>query len=133
MGRVTLAFASLLVASTAQAQDAPLTADEFEAYVTGRTLYYSSQGTAYGAEQYLEGRRVIWSFLDGECQQGFWYEEGEQICFLYESDLAPQCWTFWKDGTGLAARFENDPSATELYEVGQSDKPLVCPGPDVGA
>lgn len=122
---------SLPAAAPAEAQTA-MSAAEFEAYVQGKTLYYSSQGSDYGAEQYLPGRRVIWTFLDGECADGFWYQKEELICFIYELDLSPQCWSFWKDGGGLAARFENDPEAPELYEARQSSEPLNCPGPGVG-
>ncbi len=114
------------------AAERPMTADEFEAYVGGKTLYYSSRGNAYGAEQYLPNRRVIWTFLDGECQTGVWYESGGLICFVYEFGGEPQCWSFWERGGGLSARFENDPAATELYEVDQSADPLRCAGPDVG-
>ena len=67
-------------------------------------LSYSSQGRSYGAEQYLPGRRVIWTFLDGECQEGSWYEEAGLICFVYENNFEPQCWSFWERGGGLAAR-----------------------------
>ncbi len=126
----TLLFLGML--TTAQAEDTPMSAAEFEAYVTGKTLFYSVQGTPYGAEQYLPGRRVIWTFLEDECQEGTWYEENGLICFVYETDFGPQCWSFWERGGGLAARFENEPSGTELYEVRQSDEPLACRGPKVG-
>lgn len=131
--RAALLAASIALTSTPAPAETPMSAAEFDAYVTGKTLYYSSRGTAYGAEQYLPGRRVVWTFLDGECQEGVWYEQGEMICFRYDAHIDPQCWTFWEGASGLAARFENDPDATELYEVSQSPDPLFCPGPDVGA
>ena len=110
----------------------PLTAAEFEARVTGKTLTYSSGGEAYGVEEYFEGRRVRWSFLDGECQDGRWYVSGEQICFIYEDIPDPQCWQFYSTGGRLIARFENDPVQTELYETSRSSDPLVCLGPKIG-
>jgi hypothetical protein len=130
--RLLLLAALLAAAPAATRAEAPMTVAEFEAYVTGRTLYYSTGGQDYGAEQYLPGRRVVWTFLDGECAEGFWYEEAGLICFLYELDLAPQCWSFFERAGGLAARFENNPAATELYEVRQSDEPLICQGPELG-
>ncbi len=52
----------------------PMSAAEFEAYTTGRTLTYNSDGTAYGIEQYLKNRRVRWAFLGDDCVEGYWYE-----------------------------------------------------------
>ncbi|MEO0634285.1 MAG: hypothetical protein AAFY52_09205, partial [Pseudomonadota bacterium] len=65
------------------AHDDRMSAAEFEAYVTGKTLFYGRDGRAYGAEIYRENRRVTWSFLDGDCKDGYWYEAGENICFVY--------------------------------------------------
>lgn len=100
--------------------------------MTGKTLTYSTGGAAYGAEEYLEDRRVRWTFLDGECQEGRWYVSGDQICFVYEDIPEPQCWQFYASGPRLMARFENDPMQTELYETSRQDEPLMCLGPKVG-
>ncbi|WP_136683855.1 hypothetical protein [Falsirhodobacter xinxiangensis] len=120
-----------LFATPALAQD-PMTAGEFEAYATGKTLSYAQGGTIFGTEQYLPGRRVMWAFEGDECQKGKWYPEGQQICFTYDHGGPPQCWTFWQGDKGLRARFAGDPEGMEYSEVGQSPKPLNCPGPDVG-
>ena len=70
----------------------PMTAAEFEAYTNGKTLYFNNQGETYGAERYFDKRRVEWSFLDGVCQQGRWFEAGrDYICFVYEDTVDPQC------------------------------------------
>lgn len=128
-----LSLVLLLWCGAAQAADTPMSAEAFERYATGRTLYFGADGLAYGAEQYLPGRQVIWTFLNGECQHGHWYEEAGQICFVYEDRPdAPQCWSFYQDGAGVSARFQGDPEATELYEVQKDDAPLICPGPEVG-
>ena len=121
------------LATSAANAEVPLTASEFEARVTGRTLLFSSDGIAYGGEEYLNNRRVRWSFLDGECQDGRWYPAGEQICFVYDEIPGPQCWSFYLRGDRLLARFENDPTATELIETSRQDEPLLCLGPKVGA
>jgi hypothetical protein len=110
----------------------PMSAAEFEAYVTGKTLYFGLDGQAYGVEEYLPDRQVRWSFLDGQCKDGFWYDENDQICFVYEDTPEPQCWTFFREGEVLRAVFENDPASTVLYEAGQNDEPMMCLGPDVG-
>jgi hypothetical protein len=54
------------------------------------------------------------------------------ICFVYEDNPTPQCWSFFKESNGLRAIFENDPTATTLYEAQQNDEPMMCLGPDVG-
>ena len=131
MRRVMWTLCLLLLAPALRA-DPAMTAEEFDAYTTGKTFYYGNNGVPYGAEEYLDDRRVIWSFLDGECQEGRWYEDNGLICFVYDTNPDPQCWSFRQSGSGLIARFENDPSATELYEVEQSRDPLICPGPEIG-
>ena len=112
--------------------DAPLSAEQFDAYTRGKTLFYGSSGQAYGVERYLEGRRVISSFLDGHCRDGIWYEDDGQICFVYEDRYDPQCWTFRHGPRGLIAQFEDDPEATELYEAEDIGEEMLCYGPDVG-
>jgi hypothetical protein len=109
-----------------------MTAESFDAYTRGKTLFYGSMGRTYGVERYLDGRRVIWSFLDGECKDGTWYQQDEQICFVYDDGSGPQCWTFTLGGAGLIARFENDPQSTELYEAQDLDEEMVCLGPKIG-
>lgn len=132
MIRALLASLALSLALPAAA-DEPLSGAEFEAYVTGKTLYFGLDGAAYGVERYLPGREVVWSFLDGACKEGRWYEAGEQICFVYEDNPVPQCWSFYRTGEGgLRAIFENDPARTSLYEARRNEDPMICPGPDVG-
>lgn len=116
----------------AAGQETPLTADEFEAYATGRTLFYNSGGKAYGAEQYLPGRKVVWAFVGDDCLKGEWHAEGEFICFTYEDRADQQCWTFYHSATGLTARFRGDPTGQPLVAVEQSPEPMACMGPDVG-
>lgn len=129
MKRLVLALALFPV--TVQAQT-PLGAAEFDALTQGRTFTYAEGGTPYGAEEYLPNQRVRWSFLDGQCKDGVWWEENGQICFIYEDNTVPQCWSFFNGPGGLSARFENEPGGSELYEVDRSDEPLTCLGPDVG-
>ncbi|MBV0913993.1 hypothetical protein [Anianabacter salinae] len=124
--------AALLIAPTALMAETPMTASEFEAYVTGKTLTYAEGGIVYGIEEYLPNRRVRWAFTEDECREGEWFEAGEAICFVYEDNLEPQCWTFYDRPGGLAAKFENVDDGRELYEIGQSPEPLFCPGPEVG-
>ena len=112
--------------------DDTMSAAEFDAYTKGKTFYYATDGAAYGAEEYLSNRRVRWSFLDGECKEGRWYEDSGLICFVYDDRPEPQCWSFLQTPSGLVAQFENDPAAVQLYEVEKRDEPLACPGPEIG-
>jgi hypothetical protein len=120
-----------LLPLSSQAAD-PMGAEEFDRYTKGKTLFYGFDGTAYGVERYLPGRRVLWSFLDGHCQTGIWYEDAGQICFVYEDNTTPQCWSFSLTPDGLNAQFQNDPQATELYESGEMGEEMLCLGPEVG-
>ncbi|QUS34884.1 hypothetical protein [Falsirhodobacter algicola] len=124
--------ALLLVGLAAPAfAQAPLSAAEFERFATGRTLSYALGGQTFGTERYLPGRRVVWAFEGDECQYGRWYPQDDQICFAYDGE-EPQCWTFWEDGGGLAARYMNHPDGGGLSEVTRATEPLHCPGPEVG-
>jgi hypothetical protein len=125
-------FLAIAIAPGIVAAQTPMSAAEFERYVEGKTLYFGFAGDKYGAERYLDNRRVEWSFLDGQCKEGFWYEQADQICFVYDDTPEPQCWTFFREPGGLKAIFENDPEATTLYEAQQNDKPMLCYGPEVG-
>ncbi|MBB3993006.1 hypothetical protein GGR95_000625 [Sulfitobacter undariae] len=109
-----------------------MSADEFDTYTRGKTLYYGNSDRPYGAEIYLPNRRVRWSFLDGECKEGQWYEEGGLICFTYDDRPEPQCWSFQQGAKGLIARFEDDPALTPLYEANESTEEMLCLGPKVG-
>lgn len=128
---LALLAACLLWLAPAAAQTM-MGADEFDSYTRGKTFYFGANGAAYGAEEYLDNRRVRWSFLDGRCQEGEWYEDGGLICFVYENRPEPQCWSFERRPEGLVARFQNDPAQTTLYEVEASDEPLMCLGPEIG-
>jgi hypothetical protein len=122
----------LLALATPAIADAPMTPSAFEAYATGKTLTYALDGQVYGVEQYLPGRRVIWAFKGDECHKGVWYEKAGQVCFLYENEADPQCWSFVQGAGGLRARFAGDPEGSELALVEENENALVCPGPDVG-
>ena len=110
----------------------PMNAEQFDAYTAGKTLYFGQDGQAYGAETYLPGRRVRWSFLDGECKDGRWYQDGPAICFVYEDSPDPHCWMFRRGPAGLIAEFLEDGDRPELYEAYEADEPLQCLGPRIG-
>jgi hypothetical protein len=129
--KAVLAAIAVVLAGPALAQE-PMTGAEFEAYTTGKTLHYGTNGRIYGGEDYLPGRKVRWSFLDGKCLDGEWYAANSQICFVYVDDPTPVCWTFFETPGGLVANLRGDEMQT-LYQIGDAAEPLFCLGPEVGA
>ncbi|MGR3485860.1 MAG: hypothetical protein ACU0BF_10985 [Paracoccaceae bacterium] len=123
------AILALSLAAPALAQ--PLDGAAFDAQTDGRTFTFFADGTAYGQETYLPGNRVIWTFLDGQCKQGDWYErtmEGRPaICFVYDDDGPgdpPQCWHFDAQGGDMTVRFV--PFNGTRYKAALSQTAVVC-------
>lgn len=112
--------------------ETPLTGDAFEALVTGKTMDYLSSGQVFGTEEYLPGRRVRWAFANDECKLGTWYETQGLICFLYEGDPEPKCWTLWQEGDELLAQSTLDAPDVPPRTVLPASAPLLCHGPEVG-
>ena len=127
------AFLAALVGMTAPAAaQTALGADAFEAYSEGRTFYFGVEGEGiYGMETYYPDRRVIWTFMDGRCEEGIWYEEAGNICFSYDFDPDPQCWRMFEVDSGLMAVFMNRPDSDTLYTVTPAPNAVVCQGPGV--
>ena len=130
-----LRLISLLVALAcpAAAQER-LTGEAFDAFTRGQTFYYGYDEEPYGAEEYRDDRRVRWSFLNGDCKEGYWYDTPERlICFVYvDRPDAPQCWAFYNEAGQLRATFENGAQAAPLYRIEKSDAPMLCTGPQIG-
>lgn len=124
-------LATATFVAPAQAET-PMTAAEFDAYVTGKTLTYSAGGEPYGIEQYLPGRQVMWAFVGDACMRGSWYARGEHICFEYGGAVGEQCWIFTKGESGLTGVFMGDGAGTTLVEVEKSPQPMSCFEPLLG-
>lgn len=119
-------FVTVGLATSAQAE-APMTAAEFESYVDGRIMSFGSPGDpTYGVEQYLPGRRVIWSTGNGQCTNGVWYESKGDICFRYDGDPEAKCWAIYREGDGIRAVFTTRPETTVIFEVEDYTVPLIC-------
>lgn len=116
----------LLLATPVAAQDG-MTAAEFDAYVTGRTITFgTTTNPAYGVERYLPGRRVMWSTFDGICKYGVWFESKGDICFRYDDNPENQCWTIYDEPQGLRGVFTTRPDTTVIFEMKDRDDALVC-------
>lgn len=125
-------FLLAALATSPALSETKMTEERFDTFSKNSTVYFSRFGAPYGAEQYLSDKRVIWTFMDGTCQRGVWFAERDEICFLYEGQANALCWYFFDDGAEKRARVVGDPPEEDLVVVGQDDKPLICPGPDVG-
>jgi hypothetical protein len=134
----SLAALALACLSTAAAAE-PLTGDEFEAFVEGRTLSFALVGSEpYGIEHYHPGRRVTWAWAGTtDCSSGVWEEVampgGPAICFTYAHEPDErECWRFFLVGEDLQAEhLDASGAATGLYEVAEAEGELVCAGPGV--
>lgn len=123
MGRLIALF---LAASPVYAQE-PMTGSEFDAYTKGRTLTFGlPNDQVHGVEQYLPNRQVIWSPAPGECVEGRWYAENQNICFVYEGDAEHKCWQVFRTENGIRAEFQNRPSSSVLFEAVDNPAPLIC-------
>ena len=98
------ALALCLILPAPALAETPMTAEEFEAYVTGKTMDYIADGQVFGREVYLPGRKVRWAFTAEECKLGHWFGQGDQICFLYDGDPEPKCWMIWSSAPGTGGR-----------------------------
>ena len=86
----------------------------------------------YTAESYFDNAMVRWSFLDGNCLIGRWYEASELLCFDYGTVVDIQCWRFFKGENGLIAKFDGENDSQTLYKAYHTPSRLKCPWPDVG-
>ncbi len=122
----------LILSAPAQAAQT-LDAAGFRAEVEGQTIWFAQDGTEYGAEYYIGRDRVWWSFLDGNCLTGRWFQDGDALCFLYNDSERPQCWRFSLGPGGLSAESTDAANPVTIRETRRSDEPLYCRGPAVGS
>jgi hypothetical protein len=127
----TLALILCLFPLSAQAERI-MSPAEFEAYSTGKTIDYEDDFSVWGREEYLPGRRVRFSFSDDECRFGTWYDQGDQVCFVYDDDPGPKCWTYFTNGKNVTTVFEGDGPGGTVSTAIPTKEPLVCLGPEVG-
>ena len=126
------ALAVLLWAGAACAE--PLdTAEKFERYVGGKTLFFHlGDGAVYAAETYLRDRKVRWSLAEGECLEGEWWADAGKICFAYENNPSPQCWTVDATPDGLKATTDDPLDPFVIYEATDAEGEQLCLGPKIG-
>jgi len=132
------AFILMCLPSLALAQDELLDPMEFGADAVGQTYWFSENGFHYGAEQYFDDQTTIWQDREGNCKKGRWWAEGNNMCFAYENDPAPDCWVMSEtdDGRILVESLrplegaEDSPLILEL--IRRTPLPISCTGPLLG-
>lgn len=123
----TLILTLATVLATPTLAETSMTADEFDAFATGKTLTYQTPDFVFGTEEYLPGRRVRWSDGSPGCYSGTWYPKDGEICFLYQGSSTPACWSFVRNGSKVQADSSDD-AETLIYDVVISEDPLPCSG-----
>jgi hypothetical protein len=121
-----LAVAACLAASSALADDPPLAAEAFGRIVEGRTFDTYSMNGLYGVETFLPGRRAIWRDAQA-CKEGTWRQDGALICFDYQGDPAPHCWTYHDRGGWLMAWLDGDRTEDPIMLYPSADV-VTCDG-----
>lgn len=128
--RIALALlGSILGAMPAMAA---MSAAEFAARVTGKTIYYTTMGTPSGVEEYLPGQRARWMDRDGTCIEGTWFESAGTICFDYPDYGPVQCWIVDAIGEQLRAYRPGSSPVSGFISYREDDTPLPCPAADLG-
>ena len=80
----------------------------------------------------------IWQDRDGNCLRGSWYAAGPQMCFVYDNDPEPDCWTMSRTDDGRvmieSTRLPDDPAVPPLVLelIRRTPLPIACTGPLLG-
>lgn len=106
--------------------DPPMSVEDFERFVEGRTMDTYDQTGRYGVETFLPGRRAIWRDAD-RCLEGRWRPQGDMVCFDYQGDPTPYCWTYHDRDGWLMAWLDGDRSADPIMLHPSADI-VTCEG-----
>ena len=137
--RLALALTLGAVLSGPAVAETPMTGAEFQAHVGTNTFSYRYSNGVRGVADYGPGRTLVWAFEGDSCVKGYWFDDGDQLCFAFEDKTLSACWHFFKDGnrlrghvTRLGSGYGTDIDI-DIFEVSHTDQPLTCPGADAGA
>lgn len=132
-GRVIRAFLALLFSTVPLFAEPLDTAQKFEDYVSGKTMFFHlGDGRVHAAETYLNNRKVRWSLVKDECLEGEWWAQDGKICFAYETNPDPQCWSVDVTPSGLTATSDAPVNPLVIFEVVGHVGEQTCLGPKVG-
>jgi hypothetical protein len=77
-------------------------------------------------ETFLPGRRAIWRDA-AQCLEGTWRAEGDLICFDYQGEPLPFCWTYHSRGDFLMGWLDGD-RTNEPIMLYPADEVVTCEG-----
>ncbi|MGL4236263.1 hypothetical protein [Tabrizicola sp.] len=126
---LALTLTALPLAALAQdppASDPPLSAEDFEAFVEGKTFDTHNQTGRYGVETFLPGRKAIWRDAE-RCLEGTWRPQDDLICFDYIGEPYPYCWTYHDRGGWLTAWLNGD-RTSEPIMLYPAEEVVTCEG-----
>ncbi len=112
-----------------------MSAEAFDSFSVGTTLYFYQNGRFYGSEQFFENRQSVWRAEDGSCVNGQWEEVEEGICFSYDGSASMHCWQISRDNDTIIIEslFPEAGQNTTLLELGGQDTiPVICTAPSLG-
>lgn len=124
----------VVLAGQVQADEAPMSGQAFDDFVTGNAYSYARNGVFFGTEAYRGQRQVLWLGADGTCLVGNWFAQDGQICFVYEIDKTgtPRvCVPIFAQGSALRA--EESDGGRVIGVLTDAPDISACPGPEVGA
>ncbi|WP_309664770.1 hypothetical protein [Tabrizicola sp.] len=122
---------ALLAPSLAAAQP-PMTGAEFAAYVGTDTVTYQYSTGERGVADYAPDQSLIWTFEDGTCVNGNWFEDDDRICFAFDDPEMSACWYFFRYTAGIRADITDYSPHVEIHVIARTSAPLPCAAPNLG-
>lgn len=127
-----LTFVTLAAGAMAAAAAERVSPEEFGRYAEGWTLYFEHDGEEWGAESFRPKGRVRWRYPDGECIEGVWRANEQDVCFYYGPGSEVLCWALWREkpGGSIFATLlgEGEDAGLQLEITRRDRRPLICNG-----
>ena len=94
--------------------------------VVGNTIHYHVNGQYYGSERFYGQDRSTWRNPDGSCEDGNFWDRGEEVCFRYSQE---SCWLVNEAGDGTVSATARTGFTVTFWRI--DDQRLRCDGPPV--
>lgn len=128
--RSALAASALAcAATTAAAQEQPLSPDAFLDAVAGLTVRFElvPGASLVGVERFVDRDRSVWTRADGRCALGAVGVRGDKLCFVYDDEPEVEhCWWPFKDAGDLRVRSTRTGEVQRI--AGLKERLLGCEG-----
>jgi len=97
--------------------------EDFLTLVEGKTVHYTLDGEHYGSERFYGKGRATWQFPGATCDDGIYWEVGEELCFRYGT---PSCWSIAEDTDETRTATSRDGFSVIIDRIDK--EPLKCDG-----